>query len=120
MTNTQHTPRPWEAQWSTRTNGGPKQGWHVFNRETVDVDGIVCDVPDGPDAERHAHILAEAPAMLAFTGRALAWLTGEIGGLVDEEIESAIAQERQPTDEAIRERLASEARAILAKFGGAE
>jgi hypothetical protein len=65
-----------------------------------------------------ARIFAEAPEMLAFTGRALAWLTGEIDGLVDEEIESAIAQERQPTDEAIRERLASEARAILSRIDG--
>jgi hypothetical protein len=64
MTNTQHTPGPWEAQWSTRTNGGPKQGWHVFNRETVDVDGIVCDLPDGNDADANARLIAEAPAML--------------------------------------------------------
>lgn len=59
---------PWVAEWSTITNGGPKCGWHVFNPETVDVDGIVCDIPDGADAECNARLIAEAPAMSALLG----------------------------------------------------
>ena len=77
---TQHTPGTWEAQWSTRTNGGPKQGWHVFNRETVDVDGIVCDLADGNEAEANARLIAEAPAMLD----ALRWVSDFLAVKLDQ------------------------------------
>jgi hypothetical protein len=64
----QHTPGPWEYNWSTRPNNGPKQGWFVESSNASDyvAYGAIAELPDGRDnTEANARLIAVAPELLA-------------------------------------------------------
>lgn len=65
MTQAKHTPGPWQAEWSTREAGKEAKGWHVFNEDDVDYNGVIADCPDcNENSEANARLIAAAPELL--------------------------------------------------------
>ena len=58
-----HTPGPWDAEWSTRSDFGKEKGWHVANEDIFDADGtIICETSDDSEsAFADARLISTAP-----------------------------------------------------------
>lgn len=60
--NAKHTPTPWNYTYRSRTNFGPKQGWHVYKKggaliaEVPSPQEVITSANDDPEATA-AHIV---------------------------------------------------------------
>jgi hypothetical protein len=55
-----HTQGDWKAEW-THSESNIKKGWHII---TGNYDDII-DIPNAPEAEANAKLIAAAPEMLS-------------------------------------------------------
>lgn len=112
-TKVEPTPRPWLVDWSTRTNGGPKQGWFIQSHQVFDQEayGPIAELPDGRDETEAnaAHIVKCVNAHEELVGalRNLVTLVNTMRD-TDEEIEGIAWYEAGERAESILARLSNE------------
>lgn len=56
---TKHTPGPWKAEWGTRSYG--YADWQVLDSKETE---LLINIPNGPEAEANAHLIAASPELL--------------------------------------------------------